>query len=100
MDGAKLSHRRLLHEGQGLHVRAIFNLVVPLAHEATDMRVEDTHGSYRQVLGANPLIIADSPALLVYLDRYVRERERGNTLKDAHDLAMKTAGITIVNKPA
>jgi retron-type reverse transcriptase len=35
---------RLLHDGHGRHARAIGNLVVPLAHEATDMRVKDTAG--------------------------------------------------------
>jgi retron-type reverse transcriptase len=35
-------HSRLLHDGHGRHARAICYLVVPLAHEATDMRMKDT----------------------------------------------------------
>jgi retron-type reverse transcriptase len=36
-----------LHEGQGLHARAIFDLVVPLSHEDTAMRIEETAGDAR-----------------------------------------------------
>ncbi len=46
MDGVS-PHRRLLHNRQGGHVRAIFNLVVPLAHKATAMRITDTAGSHQ-----------------------------------------------------
>jgi len=56
--------------------------------------------SNQQVAGADPLVIADSPAMLVYLERFVRAREGGADKRTAHDLALKTAGVTIVNPPA
>lgn len=52
--------------------------------------------SYQQVRGASPLVLADASAMLVYLERFVVEREGGKTRIEAHDLALKTAGITIV----
>jgi len=42
MDGANMPHRSPLHGRQGDHACATLNLVVPLAHEATDMRATDT----------------------------------------------------------
>jgi RNA-directed DNA polymerase len=42
MDGESMPHRRLLLDGQGRLARAIFNLVVPLAHEATAKRTTGT----------------------------------------------------------
>src|SRR5260221_5881972 len=44
MDGARNMFPRLLSDGHGRQARAIGNLVVPLAHEATDMRATDTAG--------------------------------------------------------
>lgn len=46
--------------------------------------------------GAQPLMIGDAGPLLTYMDRYFFERQNGKTLAEAHDLAMKTAGITKV----
>lgn len=43
MRGRNRNHR-LLHDGHGRHARAICNLVVPLPHEGTDMRMKDTAG--------------------------------------------------------
>lgn len=55
--------------------------------------------SDKNVTDGNPLIIADAGTLLTYLDRYFFERELGKELRVAHDLAMKTAGITKVRPP-
>ncbi len=44
MDGARNMFPRPLSDGHGRQARAIGNLVVPLAHEATDMRATDTAG--------------------------------------------------------
>lgn len=45
---------------------------------------------------AQPLMIGDAGPLLTYLDRYFFEREKGTELREAHDIALKTAQITIV----
>lgn len=47
MVGVKPPQRRPLPDGQGRHACAIFNLVVPLAHEATAMREKDITGGVR-----------------------------------------------------
>lgn len=47
MAGVKPPQRRLLPDGHGRHACAIFNLVVPLAHEATAMRIQDSTGGVR-----------------------------------------------------
>lgn len=39
--------RRLLHDGHGRHARAKSDLVVPLAHEATAMRMTEIAGCSR-----------------------------------------------------
>lgn len=41
-----------------------------------------------------PLLVADAGPLLTYLDRFFFEREKGTNIRDAHDLAMKTAQVT------
>lgn len=49
------------------------------------------------VRGGQPLIIADMPAMFAYLSRYLYARcDEQMVLKEAHELAMKEAGITIV----
>ncbi|NHR08378.1 hypothetical protein HA052_24610 [Chromobacterium haemolyticum] len=42
-----MPQHHLLPDRQGGQARVILNLVVPLAHEATDMRSRDTAGSSR-----------------------------------------------------
>lgn len=49
------------------------------------------------VTNGKPLIIADMPAMFAYLSRYLYARcEEQMVLKEAHEVAMKEAGITIV----
>lgn len=45
---------------------------------------------------AQPLMIGGAGPVLTYLDRFFFEREKGADLRTAHDLAMKTAGITAI----
>ena len=52
MAGKRVPHRRLLPDGQGRQDRATVNLVVPLAHEATAMRITDTDGTSPSRSGA------------------------------------------------
>lgn len=52
--------------------------------------------SAKNVVNADPLVIADMPALVEYLDRYISERQAGATLKQAHDVAVKSAHAKIV----
>lgn len=55
--------------------------------------ITDTRNNVADVK-AQPLIVADAGPLLTYLDRYFFEREKGTPLREAHELAMKTAQIT------
>ena len=52
MDGVNMPHRSPLLDRQGDQVCATFNLVVPLAHEATDMRTADTTDGVQDWSGA------------------------------------------------
>jgi RNA-directed DNA polymerase len=60
MDGANMPHRSPLSVRQGDPVCATLNLVVPRAHEATDMRIADTAGSVRVRSGAVTPLIGES----------------------------------------
>jgi RNA-directed DNA polymerase len=57
MAGVNHPQRRPLPDGHGRHACAIFNLVVPLAHEATAMRITETAGSVRNASGAVSALI-------------------------------------------
>lgn len=61
-----------------------------LVISAADMNVKDRKST--------PLVIADAGALITYLDRFFFERENGKTLKDAHELALRTAHIPLVSR--
>src|ERR1700674_5216884 len=50
-DGANMPHRSPLSVRQGDPVCATLNLVVPLAHKATDMRIADTADGVRAPIG-------------------------------------------------
>jgi RNA-directed DNA polymerase len=52
MDGVNMPHRSPLHGRQGGDACASLNLVVPLAHKATDKRITDTAGSVQAASGA------------------------------------------------
>lgn len=52
--------------------------------------------STHQVHQADPLVIADMPALVEYLDRYISERQAGATLAQAHDIAIKSAHAKVL----
>jgi hypothetical protein len=46
-----------------------------------------------------PLMIGDAGQVLTYLDRYFFEREKGTAMREAHELALASASITII-RPA
>lgn len=75
-------------KGQNYRVTEIDGALVI---SAADINVKDRK--------SHPLIIADAGALLTYLDRFFFERENGRSLKDAHELALRTAHIPLVGKP-
>ena len=60
MDGANMPHRSPLHGRQDGHACASLNLVVPLAHKATDMRTTDITDGVQNRSGAVSTLIGTS----------------------------------------
>lgn len=51
-----------------------------------------THAN-ANVRAAQPLVMCDAARMLAYLDRYFFERENGRDMRDASDMAQRTAEI-------
>ena len=49
---------------------------------------------------AQPLMIGNFSQVMLYLDRYLWEREQGTDMRTAHERGLRHAGITVVTPTA